>query len=123
MHSFNCCLPGNLYLYTQGSQTIQEALIKLKRGMALGTGLGVSLGNPLEPKTNTTSGTAAVPFMMTSDKSVNFSSDTMVNENIRKVKDTIKQDNKEILDKIERVTVAFKKFGQIRFLHQEKKWR
>ena len=82
--------------------------------MALGTGLGVSLGNPLEPKTNTTSGTAAVPFMMTSDKSVNFSSDTMVNENIRKVKDTIKQDNKEILDKIERVTVAFKKFGQNR---------
>ena len=56
--------------------------------MALGTGLGVSLGNPLEPKTSATSGAAAVPFMMTSDKSVNFSSDTIVNESIKKVKDT-----------------------------------
>ena len=47
-------LPGNLYLYTQGSQTIQEALTKLKRGMALGTGLDVNLGNPLESKTSAT---------------------------------------------------------------------
>ena len=72
LHSFNCCSPGNLYLYTQGSQTIQEALIKVKRGMALGTGLGVNLGNPLETKTGTTGGTAANPFMMTSDRSVIF---------------------------------------------------
>ena len=50
LYSFNCCLPGNLYLYTQGSQTIQEALTKLKRGMALGTGLGVNIGNPIESK-------------------------------------------------------------------------
>ena len=63
--------------------------------MALGTGLGVNVGNPLESK-QSTSGTAAVPFMMTSDKSVNFSTDTMVNESIKKVKDTITQDNKEI---------------------------
>ena len=48
LYAFNCCLPGNLYLYTQGSQTIQEALTKLKRGMALGTGLGVNIGNPME---------------------------------------------------------------------------
>ena len=118
LHSFNCCLPGNLYLYTQGSQTIQEALTKLKRGMALGTGLGVNLGNPLESKTGTTGGTTAIPFMMTSDRSVNFSSDTIVNESIKKVKDTIKQDNKEILDKIERVAVAFEKFGQDRLSRQ-----
>ena len=70
LYSFNCCQPGNLYLYTQGSQTIQEALIKLKRGMVLGTGLGVNIGNPIESK----QGTAAtpIPFMMKSDKSVNF---------------------------------------------------
>ena len=55
---------------------------------------------------------APVPFMMTSDKSVNFSSDTIVNESIKWVKDTIKQDNKEILEQIERVTVALEKFGQ-----------
>ena len=113
LYSFNCCLPENLYLYTQGSQTIQEALTKLKRGMALGTGLGVSIGNPVESKQNT-GGTGAVPFMMTSDKSVNFSTDTIVNESIKKVKDTIKQDNKEILEQIERVEVAFEKFGQNR---------
>ena len=46
--------------------------------MALGTGLGVNLGNPLESKTSTTGGTTAIPFMMTSDRSVNFSSDTLV---------------------------------------------
>ena len=51
---------------------------------------------------------------MTSDKSVDFSSDTIVNESIKKVKDTIKQDNKEILQQIERVAVAFEKFGQDR---------
>ena len=113
LHSFNCCLPGNLYLYTQGSQTIQEALTKLKRGMALGTGLGVNIGNPMESK-QSTSGTAPIPFMMTSDKSVNFSTDTIVNESIKKVKDTIKKDNKEILEKIERVAVAFEQFGQNR---------
>ena len=55
-----------------------------------------------------------MPFMMTSDKSVNFSTDTIVNESIKKVKDTIKQDNKEILEQIERVVVAFEKFGQDR---------
>ena len=32
----------------------------------------------------------------------------------KKVKDIIKQDNKEILDKIERMTAAFEKFGQNR---------
>ena len=111
VYSFNCCLPGNLYLYTQGSQTIQKALTKLKRGMALGTGLGVNIVNHLESK-QSTSGTAAVPFMMTSDKSVNLSTDTMVNESIKKVKDTIKQDNKENLERTERVAVAFEKFGQ-----------
>ena len=84
LHSFNCCLPGNLCLYTQGSQTIQEALIKLKRGMPLGRGLGVNLGNPLESNTGTTGGTAAIPFIMTSDMSVNFSSETTVNESIKK---------------------------------------
>ena len=113
---------GNLYLYTQGSQTIQEALTKLKRGMALGTGLGVNLGNPLESKTNTTRGNAAaaaIPFMMTGDKSGNFSSDTMVNENIKKVKDTIKQDNKEILDRIERVAVTFESLVKTDHLDQE----
>ena len=113
LYSSNCCLPGNLYLYTQGSQTIQEALTKLKRGMALGTGLGVNIGNPIESK-QSTGGIGAVPFMMTSDKSVNFSSDTIVNESIKRVKDTIKQDNKEILEQIERVAVAFEKFGQDR---------
>ena len=113
LYSFNCCLPGNLYLYTQGSQTIQEALIKLKRGMALGTGLGVNIGNPMESK-QSTGGTAPMPSMMTSDKSVNFSTDTIVNESIKKVKDTIKQDDKEILEQIERVAVAFEKFGQDR---------
>ena len=51
---------------------------------------------------------------MTTDKSVNFSTDTIVNESIKKVKDTIKQDNKEILGRIERVAVAFEKFGQNR---------
>ena len=111
LYSFNCCLPGNLYLYTQGSQTIQEALTKLKRGMALGTGLGVNIGNSMESK-QSTSGTAAIPFMITTDKSVNFSTDTIVNESIKKVKDTIKQDNKEILERIERVAIAFEKFGQ-----------
>ena len=99
LYSFNCCLPGNLYLYTQGIQTIQEALTKLKRGMALGTGLGVNIENPIESKQNT-GGIGAVPFMMTSDKSVNFSTDTIVNESIKKVKDTIKQDNKEICNKL-----------------------
>ena len=79
LYSFNCCLPGNLYLYTQGNQTIQEALTKLKRGMALGTGLGVNIGNPMESK-QSTSGTAPIPFMMTSDESVNFSTDTIVNK-------------------------------------------
>ena len=113
LYSFNCCLPGNLYLYTQGSQTIQEALTKLKRGMALGTCLGANIGNPMESK-QSTSGTAPIPFMMTSDKSVNFSTDTIVNESIKRVKDTIKQDNKEILEQIERVAVAFEKFGQDR---------
>ena len=113
LYSFNCCLPGNLYLYTQGSETIQEALTKLKRGMALGTGLGVNIGNPMESK-QSTGGTAPIPFMMTSDKSVNFSTDTIVNESIKKVKDTIKQDNKEFLEQIERVAVAFEKFGQDR---------
>ena len=93
LYSFNCCLPGNLYLYTQGSQTIQEALTKLKRSMALGKGLGVNIGNHMESK-QSISGTAPIPFMMTSDKSVNFSTDTIVNESIKKVKDTIKQDNK-----------------------------
>ena len=73
----------------EGSQTIQEALTKLKRGMTLGTGLGVNIWNPLESK-QSNSGTAAVPFMMTSDKSSNFSTDTIVNESIKKVKDTIK---------------------------------
>ena len=52
--------------------------------------------------------------MMTSDKSVNFSTNTIVNESIKRVKDTIKQDNKEILEQIERVAVAFEKFGQDR---------
>ena len=113
LYAFNCCLPGNLYLYTQGSQTIQEALTKLKRGMALGTGLGINIGNPMESK-QSTGGTAPIPFMMTSDKSMNFSTDTIVNEIIKKVKDTIKQDNKEILQQIERVAVAFEKFGQDR---------
>ena len=103
LYSFNCCLPGNLYLYTQGSQTIQVALTKL----AFGTGLG----NPMESK-ESYSGIGAVPFMMTSDKSVNFSTDTIVNASIKKVKDTIKQDNKEILERIERVAVAFEKLGQ-----------
>ena len=74
LYFLNCCLPGNLYLYTQGSQTIQEALAKLKRGMASGKGLGVNIGNPMESKLNT-GGVGAVPFMMTSDKSVNFSTD------------------------------------------------
>ena len=114
LYAFNCCLPGNLYLYTQGSQTIQEALTKLKRGMALGTGLGVNIGNPMESKQSTGGTAAAVPFMMTSDKSVNFSSDPIVNESIKRVKNTIKQDNKEILEQIERVAVAFEKFGQDR---------
>ena len=72
LHSFNWCLPGNLHLYTQGSQTIQEALTKLKRGMALGTGLGVNSGNPLETETGTTGGTTAIPSIMTSDRSANF---------------------------------------------------
>ena len=63
-------------------------------------------------------GTTAIPFMMTSDRSVNFSSDTLVNESIKTVKDTLKQDNKEILDKIERVAVAFEKFGQDRLSRQ-----
>ena len=106
-------MPGNLYLYTQGSQTIQEALTKLERGMALGTGLGVNIGNPIESKQNT-GRTVPISFMMTIDKSVNFSTDTIVNESIKKVKDTIKQDNKEILQQIERVAVAFEKFGQDR---------
>ena len=115
LYSFNCCLPGNLYLYTQGNQTIKEALTKLKRGMASGTGLGINIGNPIESKQSTGGiGAATVPFMMTSDKSVNFSTDTIVNESIKKVKDTIKQDNKEILQQIERVAVAFEKFGQDR---------
>ena len=39
--------------------------------MALGVGLGVNIGNPLESKTGTTGGTTAIPFMMTSDRSVN----------------------------------------------------
>ena len=102
-----------IYLYTQGSQTIQEALTKLRKGMALGTGLGVNIGNPIESKQNT-GGIGAVLFMMTSDKSVNFSTDTIENESIKKVKDAIKQDNKEILQRIERVAVAFEKFGQDR---------
>ena len=114
LYSFNCCLPGNLYLYTQGSQTIQEASTKLKRGMALGTGLGVNISNLMESKQSTGGTAAAVPFMMTSDKSVNFSIDTIVNEDIKKVKDTIKQDNKDILEQIERVALAFEKFGQDR---------
>ena len=114
LYSFNCCSPGNLYLYTQSSQTIQEALTKLKRGMALGTGLDVNIGNPMESKQSTGGIGAVVPFMMTSDKSVNFSSDTIVNDSIKRVKDTIKQDNKEILEQIERVAVAFEKFGQDR---------
>ena len=118
LYSFNCCLPGNLYLYTQGSQTIQEALTKLKRGMALGTGLGVKIGNPIESKQNT-GGTAPIPFMMTSDKSVNFSTDTIVNESIKKVKYTIKQNNKEILQQIERVTVAFENLDRIDHQDQE----
>ena len=107
-------MPGNLYLYTQGSQTIQEALTKLQRGMALGTGLGVNIGNPMESKQSTVGTTATIPFMMTSDKSVNFSTDTIVNESIKKVKDTIKQDNRAILQQIERLAVAFEKFGQDR---------
>ena len=111
LYSFNCCLPGNLYLYTQGSQTIQEALTKLERGMVFGTGLGVNIGNPMESK-QSTGGTAPIPFMRTSDKSVKFSTDTIVNESIKRVKDTIKQDNKEILEQIERVAIAFEKFGQ-----------
>ena len=51
--------------------------------MALGAGLSVDLGNNGEQKS-----TAAVPFMMTSDKSLNFSNDTIVNEGPKKVKDT-----------------------------------
>ena len=81
--------------------------------MALGTGLCVNIGNPMESKQSTGS-TATVPFMMTSDKSVNFSTGTIVNESIKKVKDTIKQDNKKILQQIERVAVAFEKFRQDR---------
>ena len=118
LYALNCCLPGNLYLYTQGSQTIQEAMTKLKRGMALGTGLGVNIGNPMESKQNI-GGVGAVPFMMTSDKSVNFSTDTIVNESIKKVKDTIKQDNKEILQQIERVAVAFENLDRIDHQDQE----
>ena len=45
---------------------------------------------------------------------MDFSSDTIVNESTKKVKDTIRQDNKEIIDRIERVAVAFEKFGQNR---------
>ena len=30
LYSFNSCLPGNLCLYTQGSQTIQEAQLNWK---------------------------------------------------------------------------------------------
>ena len=71
-----------------------------KRGMALGTGLGVNISNPMESKQSTGGTAATVPFMMTSDKSVNFSTDTIVNESIKKVKDTIKQNNKEILQKL-----------------------
>ena len=87
--------------------------------MALGKGLGVTIGNPLESKQSTGSTAATIPFMMTSDKSMNFSTDTIVNESIKKVKDTIKQDNKEILQQIERVAVAFEKFGQIDHQDQE----
>ena len=57
--------------------------------MALGTDLGVNIGNPMESKTKYRR-IGAVPFMMTSDKSVNFSTDTIVNESIKKVKDSIK---------------------------------
>ena len=56
--------------------------------MALGTGLGVNIGNPMESK-QSTSRTAPIPFMMTSDQSVHFSSDTIVNESIKRVKDTM----------------------------------
>ena len=54
---------------------------KLKRGMALGAGLGVSLGNSVEQKGIAA---AAIPFMMTSDKSVNFSNDTIVNKGLKR---------------------------------------
>ena len=31
LYSFNCCLPGNLYLYTQGSQTNTRSLNKIEK--------------------------------------------------------------------------------------------
>ena len=102
--SFHCCLPGNLHLYIQGCDTIVASLDKLKIGIAL----GVCLGNIVEKSA------AAVPFMMTSDKSVNFSNDTIANEGFKKVKYTIKQNNKENLDKTDRMAAPFEKFGQNR---------
>ena len=68
-------MPVSMFIYAANASSMHDTLDKLKRGMAFGTH---TVPKP-EPK-------AAVPFITTSNKTVNFVQETIIVDKTRECK-------------------------------------
>ena len=109
---FLCCIPSHMYLYVMNAPTMIEAVNILKKCLALGTGL---LPEIRKEETKT----PVVPFMMSTDaRSVNFSPEVMMAENLKHKVEKVVEDRVSdlksqaytISDKVDSLAAAFDRF-------------
>ena len=109
LESFILCVPPQMYIYVVDSTNLQQALIKLKKCIALS---GLAPVNPVvTPKTEETK--PAIPFMTA--KSVNFSSDVDRNDRlnskiVKAVNDSVDDIRRDLRKDLDRVAQALDSF-------------
>ena len=92
-----------MFIYVSNVTSIEDALSKLKRGMAFGT----------QPTVKAES-KAVIPFMEDSDRNVSFHQETIIVDGLKSIKDSIRQDNSKIIDGLERMTAVIDNFHRDR---------
>ena len=94
--TFLSSLPSMCYFLTQGANTIQGMVNNINKGKAH----GCMMPFPTSTTTETTQ-QAAVPFMAASDRAVTFTGETVIKENLRKVKEALRSDNERIVGQLD----------------------
>ena len=106
LQSFLCCIPCSMYVYVMNATTLADAIVSLKKGMAL-----ASIVTPEEKKDKS----PVVPFMIAAEKNVSFSSDTLmadkIKDNVEKVvEERVSSLTQTMEGKIESLTAALDRF-------------
>ncbi len=116
LESFICCIPPSMYIYVVDTTSVTQAIIKLKKCLALGTPLPTTTPKAEETKTPT------VPFMYSRDhKSVSFPQDILSSEKIKQnIRKAVSDSVGDIRENVDKMSVAFDRFRRDQDQEREK---